>query len=94
MGKKQIEVSCECKGTGFIAVADSGGDGIDHVECGQHHPAFQDKLIIMDEVRTLNGTTGYVVGFDGKGNVLIGGTNILGVYSRTWYPKTQLIKID
>jgi hypothetical protein len=31
---------------------------------------------------------------DGKGNVLINGTNILGEYSRTWYPKTQLIKID
>jgi hypothetical protein len=40
--EKKIAVTCECKGTGFIAVADSGGDGIENVECGQHHPAFQD----------------------------------------------------
>jgi hypothetical protein len=40
--KKKIAVTCECEGTGFVAVADSGGDGIDHVECRQHHPAFQD----------------------------------------------------
>jgi hypothetical protein len=38
---KRIEVTCECEGTGFTAVADNGGDGIEHVECGQHHPAFQ-----------------------------------------------------
>ena len=30
------------RGTGFIAVADNGGEGIEHVECGQHHPAFKD----------------------------------------------------
>jgi hypothetical protein len=39
--EKRILVSCECEGTGFIAVADSGGDGIEHVECEQHHPAFK-----------------------------------------------------
>jgi hypothetical protein len=39
--EKKILVSCECKGTGFIAVADNGGDGVEHVECGQHHPAFK-----------------------------------------------------
>jgi len=37
--EKRILVSCECEGT--IAVADSGGDGIEHVECEQHHPAFK-----------------------------------------------------
>jgi hypothetical protein len=37
--EKRILVSCE--GRGFIAVADSGGDGIEHVECEQHHPAFK-----------------------------------------------------
>jgi hypothetical protein len=36
---KKIAVKCECEGTGFIAVADSGGDGVQHVECGQHHRA-------------------------------------------------------
>ena len=39
--EKRILVSCECEGTGFIAVADSGGDGIEHVECEQNHPAFK-----------------------------------------------------
>ena len=40
--EKKIEVKCECEGTGFIAIADNGGFGVEHVECGQHHPAFQD----------------------------------------------------
>jgi uncharacterized protein involved in high-affinity Fe2+ transport len=39
--EKRLSVSCECEGTGFVAVADNGGDCIEHVECGQHHPAFQ-----------------------------------------------------
>jgi hypothetical protein len=39
--EKRILVSCDCEGTGFIASADSGGDGIEHVECGQRHPAFK-----------------------------------------------------
>ena len=39
--EKKISVTCECEGTGFVAVGDSGGDGIEHVECGQHHPAFK-----------------------------------------------------
>jgi hypothetical protein len=39
--EKRILVSCECEGTDFIAVADSGGDGIEHVECEQNHPAFK-----------------------------------------------------
>jgi hypothetical protein len=38
---KKILVSCECEGTGFIAVADNGGEGIEHVECAQHHPAYK-----------------------------------------------------
>ena len=40
--EKRILVSCECKGRGFTAVPDNGGDGIEHVECGRHHAAFQD----------------------------------------------------
>ena len=42
--EKRIKVACECEGTGFIAVADNGGDGIEHVESGQHHP----ELGLMD----------------------------------------------
>jgi hypothetical protein len=43
---KKIDVKCECQGTGFIAVADDGGEGVEHVECGQHHPAFKDDQSI------------------------------------------------
>jgi hypothetical protein len=39
--EKRILLSCECECTGLLAVADSGGDGTEHVECGQHHPAFK-----------------------------------------------------
>src|SRR6202049_4634759 len=39
---KKIDVKCECQGTGFIAVPDDGGEGVEHVECGQQHPAFKD----------------------------------------------------
>src|SRR5258707_12662063 len=39
--EKRIKVACECEGTGFIAVADNGGEGIEHIECGQHHRAYQ-----------------------------------------------------
>lgn len=38
---KSVTVTCECEGTGFIAVADCGGDGVDHVECAEHNPAYQ-----------------------------------------------------
>ena len=38
---KKIALRCECEGTGFIPVVDSGGGGIEHVECGQHHSAYQ-----------------------------------------------------
>jgi hypothetical protein len=48
--EEKILVSCKCEGTGFIAVADNGGDGVEHVECGQDHPAFEEKFIILDEV--------------------------------------------
>jgi hypothetical protein len=39
---KTLDVKCECEGTGFVAVADNGGSGVEHVECGQHRPAFED----------------------------------------------------
>ena len=42
MDTKSIAVKCECEGTGFIAVADRGGDGVDYVECAKHNPAYQD----------------------------------------------------
>ncbi len=38
---KKSEVKCECEGAGFIAVADNGGEGVEHFECGQHHPAYK-----------------------------------------------------
>lgn len=41
---------CECGGTGFVAVADSGGEGVEHVECGQHHPAFKQEGPSVDEL--------------------------------------------
>jgi hypothetical protein len=40
--QKQIDVRCECEGTGYVAVVDNGGDGVDYVECAQHNPAYQD----------------------------------------------------
>jgi hypothetical protein len=40
--EKQLLVSCECKGTGFIAVVDKFGDDVEHVECGTHNPAYND----------------------------------------------------
>lgn len=46
---KNIATECECRGTGFIAVADSGGDGVDYVECAKHHPAL-DKICDGDFV--------------------------------------------
>jgi hypothetical protein len=52
--EKRILVSCECKGTGFITVADNGGDGVEHVECGQHQPAYKNPLTI-DELLDITG---------------------------------------
>jgi hypothetical protein len=44
--QKQNEVLCECGGTGVVAVVDAGGDGIDYVECGAHHPAYRPEQTI------------------------------------------------
>jgi hypothetical protein len=30
---EKIATGCVCEGTGYIAVVDSGGDGVDYVEC-------------------------------------------------------------
>lgn len=40
---------CECGGTGFIAVADVNGDGIDYVECPKHHAAYADDITGITE---------------------------------------------
>jgi hypothetical protein len=32
--EKKIGVTRECEGTGFIATAENGGAGVEHVECG------------------------------------------------------------
>ena len=44
--EKKIAATCEFEGTGLIAVADNR---VEHVECGQHHPAFK-KALSVDEL--------------------------------------------
>lgn len=44
---KKIAVRCECEGTGFIAVQDRGGDGVDYVECAEHNPAYKPDYTVM-----------------------------------------------
>ena len=56
--EKKIVVKCECQGTDFIAVADNGGDGIEHVECGQHHPAFKDASSVDELLAHIGKQTG------------------------------------
>jgi hypothetical protein len=46
------------RGNGFIAVADNGGEGIEHVECGQHHPAFADAPSIDELLAHIGKQTG------------------------------------
>jgi hypothetical protein len=36
-----LKLSVSASETGFIAVADNGGEGVEHFECGQHHPAYK-----------------------------------------------------
>jgi hypothetical protein len=56
--EKSIEVKCECEGKGFIAVADNGGEGVEHVECAQHHPAFKDAPSIDELLAHIGKHTG------------------------------------
>jgi hypothetical protein len=42
--EQKILVSYEREGAGFIQI--SGGDGVEHVECGQHHAAFISSRIL------------------------------------------------
>lgn len=56
--EKHIRVTCECEGTGYIGVADIGGDGIDYVECSKHHPDFADIPSVNDLIDYLGDTTG------------------------------------
>ncbi len=56
--EKRILVSCECIGTGFIAGADNGDDGVEHVECGQHHPAFEDAPSVDELLAHIGKQTG------------------------------------
>jgi hypothetical protein len=55
---KKIEVTCECEGTRFIAVADNGGEGAEHVECAQHHPAFKDAPSVDELIDLIGKQTG------------------------------------
>jgi hypothetical protein len=54
--EKKFEVKSEL--TGFISVADNGGEGVEHVECGQHHPAFQDAPSIDELLAHIGKQTG------------------------------------
>ena len=56
--EKRIKVACECEGTGFIAVPDNGGEGVEHVECGQHHPAFKDAPSVDELLAHIGKQTG------------------------------------
>jgi hypothetical protein len=56
--QKQIEMRCECEGTGYIAVADNGGDGVDYVECAQHNPAYQERPSVDELLAHLGKRTG------------------------------------
>jgi hypothetical protein len=55
---KKIAVQCECEGTGFIGVQDSGGDGVVQVECGAHNPAYQDVPSVDELLARLGKVTG------------------------------------
>ena len=61
--EKKILVSCEREGTGFIAVADNGGEGIEHVECGQDHPAYKDAMSIHELFDAIGKQTGITSDF-------------------------------
>jgi hypothetical protein len=56
--ERRILMSCECEGTGFVAVEDNGGDGIEHLECGQHHPTYQDAPSIDEPLAHIANQTG------------------------------------
>ena len=56
--EQKIEVKCECEGTGFIAVADNRGDRVEHIECGQHHPAFKDSMSVDELIDAVGKHTG------------------------------------
>jgi hypothetical protein len=60
---KKLSVTCECEGTGFIAVADNGGEGIEHVECGRHHPAFKDAPSVDELLAHIGKQTGITSDF-------------------------------
>jgi len=54
----KIEVKCEW--AGFIAVADNG---VEHVECGQHHPTYQDALSVDELLAHIGKQTGIISEF-------------------------------
>jgi hypothetical protein len=42
----RVPVACECNGSGFVGVQDSGGDDVELVECETHHPAYREPSIM------------------------------------------------
>jgi hypothetical protein len=45
-------------GNRFIEVADNGGEGVEHIECGQHHPAFKDASSVEELLAHIGKQTG------------------------------------
>ena len=58
MESKTIKVHCECDGTGYIAVADCDGAGIDYIECAAHHPSFEGALSADELINHFGSVTG------------------------------------
>lgn len=56
--RKKISVSCECEGKGFIAVADNGSEGVEHVECGQRRLTFKDAPKVDELLSHIGKQTG------------------------------------
>lgn len=58
MESKKVEVRCECKGTGFIAVVDRAGEDTEYVECAKHNPAYQNAPSVDELIAHLGKITG------------------------------------
>ena len=58
MNYEKDKIKRECERTSFIAVADNGGEGVEHIECGQHHPAFKDAPSIDELLAHIGKQTG------------------------------------
>jgi hypothetical protein len=57
--EKQTIARCPngCEGTGYYPVADSGGEGIEFLECRYHHPAYRGKLTAAELLHWVESVT-------------------------------------